>query len=872
MKKKKIIAITAIASCVVLAAAIILPIVLSGGAKKDSIVIMTEELSGLFNPFYATTGADQTVVGMTQIGMLTTDKDGKTAAGDDLSTVVKAYEQKIVNNAGSTETVYNFVIKNGLKFSDGKPLTMNDVLFNMYEYLDPVYTGSSTMYSTKIKGLSQYRTQTSFSGVEGDALEQQIASEASSLATFRILELVDLYKERGLISGSQSLYSLTEQQMRDAISTYIVNDSYKDAVATETQQQSMTEEQYRELLLEDYELTLKTFKEELTSDFRAAKESYDTTTVPYSEWKQELESDIFKFFLYEGYIIPEYNKVLGKTDRTKILRFDGTELLEHYKTEEAAINMVYENTIKSNLDSVLTQWGTSAEIHTQYAAHARSILLRKNISSDGSLTQPNISGIVSLGHADSTPNEVTVDGDTYKVAKSHNEDGTPANSGEYDILQITVLGTDPKAIYNFGFRVSPAHYYTADAEFPNGRPIDIKNNKFGVEYASAEFQSRVIQSQLHLEVPVGAGPFVATDRANNDNPAGANFSSSNIVYFKANKNFMFPVKAEKLRMQVVGASNALDKLVDGEVDFVEPQFTKANSARLKGMSSDGYRELSAWQLGYGYIGINAGKVPNINIRRAIMSAMQTSLALGYYESGTVENINWPMSMVSWAYPYAADRKTPLENSWDYTKWAGITAAENKIRSYMNLAGAAEGDSRLSITFTVAGASITEHPTYSVFKQASEILNDLGWNVEVKADSNALRKLSTGSLQVWAAAWGSTVDPDMYQVYHKNSTATSVNAWGYREIKLDTSTYSKEYDIINRLSVIIDEARTLLRDEDRIPLYKDAMELVLELAVEMPVYQRSTLYAYNSNTITGINSDVNHFTSPLERIWELEMVG
>ena len=48
----------------------------------------------------------------------------------------------------------------------------------------------------------------------------------------------------------------------------------------------------------------------------------------------------------------------------------------------------------------------------------------------------------------------------------------------------------------------------------------------------------------------------------------------------------------------------------------------------------------AWtdQLGYGYIGINAGKVPNINIRKAIMSAMDTSLALSYYSTGMAETI------------------------------------------------------------------------------------------------------------------------------------------------------------------------------------------------------------------------------------------
>ena len=60
---------------------------------------------------------------------------------------------------GTYRTEYEFVIKNGIKFSDGKDLTIKDVLFNLYVYLDPMYTGSSTMYSTNILGLKAYRMQ-----------------------------------------------------------------------------------------------------------------------------------------------------------------------------------------------------------------------------------------------------------------------------------------------------------------------------------------------------------------------------------------------------------------------------------------------------------------------------------------------------------------------------------------------------------------------------------------------------------------------------------------------------------------------------------------------------------------------------------------
>jgi peptide/nickel transport system substrate-binding protein len=256
-----------------------------------------------------------------------------------------------------------------------------------------------------------------------------------------------------------------------------------------------------------------------------------------------------------------------------------------------------------------------------------------------------------------------------------------------------------------------------------------------------------------------------------------------------------------------------------------------------------------------------------------MAAMQTELALDFYAPNTCTKIDWPMSAVSWAYP-REQNGSPKASPVAWTQWTTKEAAIAKIREYMSNAGS---DANLKYTFTIAGASISEHPTYAVFKQAAEILNSLGWDVEVKADSQALTKLSTGALAVWAAAWGSTIDPDMYQVYHKDSKATSVYAWGYREIKNDQSKYSEEYNIIyNQLSPLIDEARSIMYSDkkqeqtERAAKYKAAMEIVLDLAVEMPVYQRMTLYAYNTKTIKGLREDINDYTSPLEKIWELEL--
>ena len=47
--------------------------------ESTRLVLSTSELDGVFNPFYSSSGPDGSIVGMTQIGMLSSDKDGKVA-------------------------------------------------------------------------------------------------------------------------------------------------------------------------------------------------------------------------------------------------------------------------------------------------------------------------------------------------------------------------------------------------------------------------------------------------------------------------------------------------------------------------------------------------------------------------------------------------------------------------------------------------------------------------------------------------------------------------------------------------------------------------------------------------------------------------
>ncbi|MBR4034806.1 MAG: hypothetical protein IKJ04_08350 [Clostridia bacterium] len=824
----------------------------------DALVIMTEDLDGLFNPFYSTTGADANIVSMTQIGMLGShyeNGDVTVSFGKDHAVAVLDY---VVNYDSATDkTTYTFVLKNDNVFSDGHPLTMEDVLFNLYVYLDPVYTGSSTMYSTDIVGLQDYRTQTI--GSDATDVDDTITSAANDRAQNRLNELINLFRSVGKTQTAGS-YSADYDKMVAAINSHSLSSGYVNAVSNNPAEVT------NQNLLDDYNEALRLFKEELGTDYISAKEAY--LEEPY---KSTGEFDEVTSFMYaEGYVTVEYAKdpETNKDIKSKIEKVTRLYNPDVVKDMNSAIDYVYNSKIEQELDIILSYWATANELRTSYAAKAKEVILRANMK-DGELTVPNIAGIVSLGHTTETAT-VTAQNGTYTVAHEHDADGKPVNAEEYDVLAITINGTDPKAIWNFAFSVAPQHYYA------EGYTVDVANNKFGVDYASFGYMTDVIQSPRNVKLPMGAGAYKVTDSQNNDNPAESDFFMNNVVYFKANNSFMMgEPKIQKVRYQVVSASNAISALESGSVHFVTPQFTQANIDLIDGMANKGIEKTYTDQLGYGYVGINAGKVPNIYVRKAIMSAMNTSLALSYYSTGMAETIYWPMSTVSWAYPKDASGNNSRDNLHDYPAISfDREKAKESILEYMELAGVSAGDSALSIKFTIAGSNLTDHPTYQTFQSAADLLNECGWNIEVVPDTQALTKLSTGSLAVWAAAWGTTVDPDMYQVYHKNSTATSTLAWGYREILASPASYPEETQILSKLSDVIDDAREINDQAERSALYKEAMGYVLDLAIELPVYQRKVLYAYNAKVIStsSLPAEINPYTSPLDKLWEVEFAN
>lgn len=799
--------------------------------ESTRLVLSTAELEGVFNPFYSSSAADGGIVSMTQIGMLSSDKEGKVAYGADEACVVLDYETEFIEDEDGNikNTVYRFVLKNNLKFSDGSPLTMKDVLFNFYVYLDPAYYGSSTVYSTDIVGLQEYRTQSTNTN-EQDSFNEQFDALASSRIE-RFLECVQTVFDENEGKGS-----LTDQAMQSALSA-VVEDLKTADSAYET-------------VLDDYELAKKYFREELQRDYNNARGTAQDIVFSDKNGNQiKLTTDTEAFLYNEGLIT--WNK-----DEYKYVYSLGEDSKNW--SEQQAIEAIYTTYIPNRVHEVVTFWATATDLHTYF-----SFLEKQKYFESLDTKIENISGIRYANRTES----VTVNGTEY-AAPELNADGSVKNADQHQVLEITINEVDPKAIWNFAVTIAPMYYYSNQEQISK---FDYESN-FGVEFGSIIFQDEVIKNPNKIGVPVGAGPYKATTRTGDgSNVTAGEFKKDNVVYFERNDHFMFPVRIKYINYQVVTTNLMLDTLYSGGVHFVEPACKQENIDSLAARKSEGFDSSFVMTNGYGYIGINAEKVPDIEVRRAIMHAINTQHAVDYY-LGYSYSIFRPMTKASWAYP--ADDGGKQYYEFDAT--GAVSEQLVKDAGYTkNADGIYEKDGHeLSYTFTIAGDT-TDHPAYNSLKQAAEILNAHGFDIQVKTDINALSKLANGDLTVWAAAWGAGVDPDMYQVYHIDSTAGSTANWGYRAIRKNAGgKYDTELEIVEDLSDIIDQARETLDNNRRIELYAEALDLVMELAVELPTYQRSDLFAYNSNIIDVTTltpaEDLTPYNGPLSKIWEVSL--
>lgn len=810
--------------------------------------ISTLDLDGVFSPFYSTSGTDSTIVGMTQIGMLGSTPDGQYSYGDKEAVVTKDMAYKYYDaegreiSTGDTEgsTVYQFLIKNDIKFSDGTLLTMHDVLFSLYLLLDPAYTGSSTIYSTDIVGLYAYRQQDPDASEDSNDGFEETFESLASVRVNNLVKYVSSENERNKFTAEQAAVIKSDI---DQLSEYFIAELNTDWGSSADG-------------IEDYQKDYA-----VTEAWEIFLLNEGITGLKINAAGKYVKDDQDRYIIDNDYLKEEF---AGQADKEKY----AIDLVYNYYMGGAKAGENGIDYTNKNIASVATGFVSAGELFTYLVAEEKAAYFQ-TIKDSGELVVKNVSGI--------------------KVLKGSEFFGENEYSDEYEVLQIAINGIDPKAIWNFGFTVAPMHYYS-DAEHTQAALADTDySESFGVEFGDTQWYTDVVRSKNNA--PMGAGAYKMSTATGTDGKTASQivdgFYKDNMVYFERNDYFLMgKPKIKYVRYKVINANSIMDSLVSGDIDFADPSATQYNIDQVNANEAN-LSQTMVRTNGYGYIGVNPTYVPDIEIRRAIMSAMNLTYIKDYYPGQLSEIINRPMSLVSWVYNYTEEggssKWTPsVKYDNDFTD---DDVAIQVINNYVEEAGfsrdangkwyrnTSKGIERLKYTFTIAGDS-EDHPAYRTMEEASKLLNANGWDITLKTDPDALKKLSSGTLTVWAAAWSAAIDPDMYQVYHMDSTASSTKNWGYDTIKNNETEYETEYELIEKLSEIIDAARETLDQKERALLYQEALDLVMELAVELPIYQRNDMYVYNKNRIDTSTliqpSDCTPYYGPLAEIWNVSL--
>lgn len=413
-------------------------------------------------------------------------------------------------------------------------------------------------------------------------------------------------------------------------------------------------------------------------------------------------------------------------------------------------------------------------------------------------------------------------------------------TGDYS-LTVHMTEYDATAIYNMSFIIAPLHHYGDVSKY------DYDNNKFGFD------KGDLSGVKAKTSDPLGCGPYIFKSYENG------------VVTMEANPTyFLGEPKTKTILFKEGEDADYVPGIVTGTYDLAVPSISEETLNAITDANSNG--ELTGDTLttilvdyrGYGYLGINADLVniggnPGSEESKALRKGFMTVLAvyrdtvINSYYGDRAAVIQYPISNTSWAAPQPADEgyraaysvdadgndifdssmndeqkyDAALKAAVTFFEKAGYTFdADGKVVSAP--AGAPE-----SYEILIPGQGKQDHPTYGIATAASKALETIGIKLTVNDVGSSVwnNALEGNTAQMWVAAWNSTADPDMYQVYH------SSNAHG-------KGTNSNHYQVDDpALDALIIDGRTSADTEYRKSVYKQAMEIIMDWGVELPVYQR-----------------------------------
>ncbi len=713
----------------------------SNTAASDGTLVLAETgFEGKFSPFFASSASDQDVIDLTQLGLLGADRkgemilngiEGETREYNGTDYTYYGTSDCVVTENDDGTVTYDIKLRDDLKFSDGEPVTIDDVIFSMYVFLDPTYDGSVTMYSTPIVGLEEYR---------------------NSMST-----LSKLIAEAG--EDNTDYTNFTEEQQK----------AFWDAVNDGGVK----------------------FAQEIV-DYMMANGATDVTSAA-AGWGFDLPdgADAKAFFLAIG---------------------------EQY------------------------DWSFSA-MEAESAGSALSELIPEDVYAY-STTGVNVGNAVA---------------NVAGIVKT----------GDYS-MTLTTSELSTTMIYQLQMPIAPLHYYGDESLY------DYDNNSFG--FVKGDLSG--VRSKT--SAPLGGGMFTFSKY------------SDGVVYLDANPDYFNGApKVAHVNMKETQEADKITGVQAGTIDISDPSYSLEVADQIADINGvegeDGpviTTRLKDYR-GYGYIALSAKNVnvggdpaseASKDLRKAIMTviAAYRDEGIDSYYGDTATVINYPMSNTSWAAPsvtddgyqiaystdvdgneiYTSDMKSEdkyaaaLQAALGYFEAAGYTVENGQIT-------AAPAGAKMEYQVNIGASGNGDHPSFQTLTNAAAALKTIGFTLTVNDMANAsdlFASYQSGTAEGWVAAWQSTNDPDMFQLYHSQG---ATNYYAINDADLDE---------------LIMAARQTTDQEARKAMYKEAMEIILDWGVELPVYQRSeaTIFSTERVNIDTIAKDQTPYWTYKSELNNLEL--
>ena len=633
------------------------------------------------------------------------------------------FDCEIVENTDGTVD-YNFKLREDLKFSDGEPVTIDDVIFSMYVFLDPTYDGSVTMYSTPIVGLDEYRSSmTTLSKLIAEAGEDN--TDNTNFTAEQQKAFWDAVNDGGV------------KFAQEIIDNCVENGAAADA-----------------------------------NDAAGAASAWNLGELPAGATAK----DMFELI--------------------------GANYDWNFSSMEA-------ETAGSKLSDLIPE--------DVYAYSTTGVNVGDAVAS--------VAGIVKTGDYSMT-------------------------------LTTTELSTT--MIYQLQMPIAPLHYYGDESLY------DYDNSSFG--FAKGDLSS----VRAKTSAPMGAGMFTFSKY------------SDGVVYLDANPSYYDGApKVAHVNMKETQEADKITGVQAGTIDISDPSYSLEVADQIADINGvegeDGpviTTRLKDYR-GYGYIAlsaknVNVGGDPSSQASKDLRKAIMTVIAayrdegIDSYYGDTATVINYPISNTSWAAPsvtddgyqiaystdvdgneiYTSDMKSEdkyaaaLQAALGYFEAAGYTVANGQIT-------AAPAGAKMEYQINIGASGNGDHPSFQTLTNAAAALKTIGFTLTVNDMANAsdlFASYQSGAAEGWVAAWQSTNDPDMYQLYHSQG---ATNYYTINDADLDE---------------LIMAARQTTDQEARKAMYKEAMEIILDWGVELPVYQRSeaTIFSTERVNIDTIAKDMTPY--------------